>query len=145
VLQINKLKCEYSNRLHPGSQLESAPPIFVWKILHLESKEEKKESRKHEFDHEACAVMVSLLIPPLFLESARMTKCTRKAWWQKTRESYQCMNLITTQTAPHNEQKVDVWKTCIIHLCFSHLNHALSLLTTPVLPARCHIALIDDQ
>lgn len=53
-----------------------------------------------------------------FLESARMTKCARRAWWQKTRESYQCMNLITTQMAPHNEEKVDVLETCIIHFAF---------------------------
>lgn len=57
--------------------------------------------------------------PPLpFLKSGRMTKCRRKAWWQKTREPYQCMNLITTQMAPHNEEKVDVRETCIIHFAF---------------------------
>ncbi len=60
--------------------------------------------------HSSPAILNS---PPLlvFLESARMTKCRRKARWQRTRESYQCMNLITTQMAPHNEEKVDVLET----------------------------------
>lgn len=53
--------------------------------------------------------------PSPVLESARMTKCLRDAQWQKMRESYQCMNLISTRTAPRNEEKVDVLGTCIIH------------------------------
>lgn len=50
--------------------------------------------------------------------SVRMKKSRREARWQKTRESYQCVNLINTQAAPHNEEKVDVLEPCIIHSAF---------------------------
>lgn len=84
--------------------------------------------------------------PPLvFLESARMTKCRRKARWQKTRESYQCMNLITTQMAPRNEEKVDVLETLHNSFCFSHLNLPWPPRRRSVFTAWCHVSLIYDQ
>lgn len=47
-----------------------------------------------------------------------MKKSQREARWQKTKESYQCVNLINTQAAPHNEEKVDMLEPCIIHSAF---------------------------
>lgn len=75
----------------------------------------KKENKVGK--NEACSQTVSVISAasssllhecmnsPPFSEGATMTKCTRKAQWQKTKESYQCMNLITTQMAPHNEER----------------------------------------
>lgn len=48
-------------------------------------------------------------------QSARENRGDRKRG-----ESYQCMNLITTQKAPHNEEKVDAVRDLHNSFCFSH-------------------------
>ena len=73
-------------------------------------------------------------------KSARMTECKRGARWQKTRGSYQCMNLITTQTAQRNEEKGGRAKGAgIIHCTFLISTSLPSLSRSPGVCVRCHI------
>lgn len=94
-------------------------PFQINYILKVNKERIKRE--RYEYDQEACSMTVSPPPPSLFWKVPEWQSARENRGDRKRGESYQCMNLITTQMAPHNEEKVDGVRDLHNSFCFSHL------------------------